>query len=44
MDAESSFLQVSPPVFDGESYDLWEVKIVGQMTSIILRRGELIFH
>ncbi|XP_014499449.1 uncharacterized protein LOC106760541 [Vigna radiata var. radiata] len=27
MNAESNFSQIAPPVFDGESYDLWAVKM-----------------
>lgn len=32
-DVESSFLQIVPLVFDGESYDLWKVKMKSYMTS-----------
>ena len=27
METESSFLQVTLPIFDGENYDLWSVRM-----------------
>jgi len=27
MEAESSFSQITPPVFDGENYHLWAVRM-----------------
>ena len=36
MDVESSFSLIAPPIFDGESYDLWKVKMKSYMESFHL--------
>nr|KYP70532.1 hypothetical protein KK1_009752 [Cajanus cajan] len=36
MDAESNFSQVAPPVFDGENYDLWAVKMEAYLEALDL--------
>ena len=36
MDAEASFSQVAPPIFDGESYDLWAVRMESYLEALDL--------
>lgn len=36
MDAESNFSKVAPPVFDGENYDLWAVKMEAYLEALDL--------
>lgn len=36
MDAESSFSQISPPIFYGENYDLWAVRMESYLEALDL--------
>nr|KYP35878.1 hypothetical protein KK1_043037 [Cajanus cajan] len=36
MEAETNFSQVSPPIFDGESYDLWTVRMEAYLEALHL--------
>jgi len=39
MEGEASFSHVTLPIFDGENYDLWEVKMKSYMKSLDLWVG-----
>jgi hypothetical protein len=36
MDARTIFSQVAPPIFDGESYDLWAVRMESYLEDLDL--------
>ena len=36
MDVESNFSQVAPPLFNGENYDLWAVKMEAYLEALDL--------
>ena len=36
MEGETSFFHITLPIFDGENYDLWEVKMQSSMESLDL--------
>src|ERR1044072_5465199 len=36
MDAEASFSHVAAPIFDGESYDLWDVRMEAYLEALDL--------
>ena len=36
MEGEASFSHITLPIFDGENYDLWEVKMQSYMESLDL--------
>jgi hypothetical protein len=36
MDAGTNFSQIAPPIFDGESYDLWAVRMEAYLEALDL--------
>ncbi|XP_061345818.1 uncharacterized protein LOC133291556 [Gastrolobium bilobum] len=40
MEAEASFSQVAPPVFDGENYDIWAVRMESYLEALDLWEAE----